>query len=170
MVSSLRPSSPSVLSKALVQHGATSSLEKVRYSSDEPDYSALLTRHSSLPRSLVAGLITIAISFFCFFCVPTGPSDAYFLTTEERLLAVERLGSRTGAPVAEISPAQKRALTIKAFTSIPTWLCAWGYLATNVSVQGVSLFLPTIIRALYPGMSTVQIQLRTVSQRLSRRV
>lgn len=29
-------------------------------------------------------------------------------------------------------------------------------------MQGVSLFLPTIIKALYPGMSTVEIQLRSV--------
>ncbi|ORY76008.1 major facilitator superfamily domain-containing protein [Leucosporidium creatinivorum] len=105
------------------------------------------------------GIITIAIGIVVYFLCPSSPEDALFLTAEERVIARERLGTRVSS---NISPAVKRRLTRQGFLALPTWLCAFGYLGTNVSVQGVSLFLPTIIRALYPGLPTVQIQLRTV--------
>ncbi|GAA5942570.1 uncharacterized protein JCM15063_000038 [Sporobolomyces koalae] len=111
---------------------------------------------------LFEGLITIVIGIASYFLVPSDPQTAWFLTPEERTLAVERLVARTGPAPAPISKETQRRLTFSAFTALPTWLCAFGYLATNVSVQGVSLFLPTIIRALYPGLPTVQVQLRTV--------
>ncbi len=41
-----------------------------------------------------------------------------------------------------------------------TRFCHITYLTAHIS--GVSLFLPTIIAALYPGLPTVQVQLRTV--------
>ncbi len=110
------------------------------------------------------GVITIMIGVVAWFFVPNDPATAYFLTPAERTIAVERLVPRnsSGAVSAPISKESQRRLTRNAFLSIPTWLCTWGFLATNVSVQGVSLFLPTIIRALYPTLPTVQVQLRTV--------
>jgi hypothetical protein len=97
-----------------------------------------------------------------YFLIANDPATAFFLTPKERTMAVNRLVARTGTAPVPISKETQRRLTRQAFTAIPTWLGAWGYLATNVSVQGVSLFLPTIIKALYPNLPTVQVQLRTV--------
>ncbi|KAM0745965.1 MFS general substrate transporter [Meredithblackwellia eburnea MCA 4105] len=107
------------------------------------------------------GIITIVIGVATYFIMPSEISNAWFLTEEEKEIATARLQTRAQPAPVQVE-ATKGTLVRRGFTAVPTWLCAFGYLSTNVSVQGVSLFLPTILKALYPGMSTVQVQLRTV--------
>ncbi|GJN87098.1 hypothetical protein Rhopal_000043-T1 [Rhodotorula paludigena] len=111
---------------------------------------------------LFEGLITLVVGVLCACFAVSGPSDAWWLTAEERELAVSRLnraheGNATGAKV----HGDMRSVLRYLRTPVP-WICSFGYLSTNVAVQGVSLFSPTILRSMYPGMSTVAIQLRSV--------
>ncbi|GAA5918785.1 hypothetical protein JCM6882_006575 [Rhodosporidiobolus microsporus] len=110
------------------------------------------------------GIITIGISFIVAIFSTSGPEDTWWLSAEQRALAVARITKSTSA--AEHSEDAGDSTSSSAVfrylrTPLP-WLCSFGYLATNTTVQGVSLFSPTILRGMYPGMSTVDIQLRSV--------
>ena len=52
---------------------------------------------------------------------------------------------------------------IQAMLNPTTLVISLIFLLDNITVQGLGFFLPTIIRTLFPGRSTVEIQLRTVS-------
>lgn len=60
---------------------------------------------------LLKGLITMVVGIGCYFLVPSNPQTAWFLTPEERTLAVERLVARTGPAPTPITPATRRRLT-----------------------------------------------------------
>ncbi|GAA5868588.1 hypothetical protein JCM8547_003196 [Rhodosporidiobolus lusitaniae] len=106
------------------------------------------------------GAITIGLGLVVAVFSTGGPHDAWWLTAEQRELAINRLKRPTSSiSTSKVSGTQQ----LLRYLATPTpWICAFGYLACNVTVQGVSLFSPTILRALYPGMKTVQIQLRSV--------
>ncbi|GAA5872682.1 hypothetical protein JCM8547_003730 [Rhodosporidiobolus lusitaniae] len=109
---------------------------------------------------LLEGAMTIGLGFVIACFSAGSPQDAWWLSPEEKEIAINRLKRPFSTTPRQ---AQNGTRQVLRYLATPTpWICAFGYLASNVTVQGVSLFSPTIIRALYPGMTTVQIQLRSV--------
>lgn len=67
------------------------------------------------------------------FRLPDSPTDAKFLTEEERLIAIERMrANQTGYKNTEID----RRQIVEAFTDIKTWLLAALILACNIPNGG----------------------------------
>ncbi|KAF8575941.1 MFS general substrate transporter [Ramaria rubella] len=107
----------------------------------------------------VEGLITMGIGIICLFIIPADPEYSRLLTNEERVLALRRIAADRvvkGSQREKITMALiLRALNVN--SSINT-LC---YTLLNISFQGLSLFLPTVVATL-GHFSTVESQLRTV--------
>ncbi|KAI0471391.1 putative MFS transporter [Xylaria cf. heliscus] len=95
---------------------------------------------------VLAGGLTFLFGLWCLFCLPNSPLDAWFLTPEEREVAVERLraGHTTTAGLREsrnIKPAQIR----EAFFDVKVWLVAL-MMGSAYTVNGaVSGFGPLIV-------------------------
>ena len=94
-----------------------------------------------------------------FWIFPTWPEQTKMLNEEERRIALARLHNEENYAV---DPDEHRywASFAKSFTPITT-VCIIGYSCINVSVQGLSTFMPTIIRTL-GTYTAIEIQLLTV--------
>ncbi|KAG8698531.1 hypothetical protein FRC08_005866 [Ceratobasidium sp. 394] len=109
---------------------------------------------------LVEGIITIALGLAGFFVLPGPAEKTRFLNEREKMIAIQRLsiqgedGNTVGANAA------KGDAWWRAFKSLNTWICAICFLLTNMTVQGISLFMPTLLKGM--GYSTIQSQLHTV--------
>jgi len=103
------------------------------------------------------GLVTMLVGLAAPIWMPTTPSDARFLTPRERRIAAERLVREHKA-----NPAGKVTWThIKhAVLSIHNYTCALGFFLINITVQGLSVFMPTILRDL--GWTETRAQLLSV--------
>ncbi|KZM22543.1 Adenylosuccinate synthase [Ascochyta rabiei] len=103
------------------------------------------------------GLFTMLVGLGAPFLMPTSPGECWFLNPRERRIAHERLISKTGAGEDEkVRPRHvKRALF-----NITNYICSFGFFFINITVQGISLFLPTILRDL--GWTATKAQLYTV--------
>ncbi|KAK4245083.1 major facilitator superfamily domain-containing protein [Corynascus novoguineensis] len=103
------------------------------------------------------GLVTVLVGLAAPIWMPTTPSDARFLTPRERRIAGERLVREHKA-----NPAGK--VTWKhikhAVLSIHNYTCALGFFLINITVQGLSVFMPTILRDL--GWTETRAQLLSV--------
>lgn len=109
----------------------------------------------------IEGIITIGIAAILLFLLTDNPTTARWLTPEERELAVARVMSER---IAQDEVVDKMNLTkVKNGISNPvTLITAFIFLCGNVVVLGISFFLPTIIRTIYPNRTIVQQQLLTV--------
>jgi MFS family permease len=104
------------------------------------------------------GLVTVLVGILAPMWMPDSPATAWFLTERERRIAVQRLVSDETASHPQsadhtkvkldhielnrkVSTADIRA----ALGSVHDWTCAFGYFLSNITVQGISLFLPTIL-------------------------
>ncbi|KAL2126140.1 hypothetical protein VTI74DRAFT_1613 [Chaetomium olivicolor] len=103
------------------------------------------------------GLVTVIVGLIAPIWMPTNPSTAYFLTDRERRIAAERLVREHKA-----DPAEKVTWKdIKAAVfCIHNYTCALGFFLINITVQGLSVFLPTILNDI--GWSSTQAQLYSV--------
>ncbi|KAL1598597.1 hypothetical protein SLS60_007737 [Paraconiothyrium brasiliense] len=99
---------------------------------------------------LLAGCLTFLFGIFCFF-IPNSPVDAWFLTTEERVVAVERLRKgQTGVRCQKIKIAQLR----EALLDVKLWL-VFIMMGSAYTVNGaVSGFGPLIVSTF--GWSTLE--------------
>ncbi|KAK0634310.1 major facilitator superfamily domain-containing protein [Bombardia bombarda] len=102
------------------------------------------------------GLVTVIVGLLAPIWMPTAPHDAYFLNDRERRIAVGRL--------AREHKANNNAVTLKdmkqAMLSLHNYTCALGFFLINITVQGLSVFMPTILRDL--GWTATQAQLYSV--------
>ncbi|TFK29612.1 MFS general substrate transporter [Coprinopsis marcescibilis] len=118
----------------------------------------LITENISLNR--MKGVVTTVVGIVLLFTMPGDPSTTRMLTEEERKLAIARLD----ADQAVKNQGRKEKTTWRLvgrsfnFTTVACTVC---FLMLNLSFQGLSIFLPTIINSL-GKYSTVQVQLRTV--------
>ncbi|KDN45134.1 hypothetical protein RSAG8_05049, partial [Rhizoctonia solani AG-8 WAC10335] len=109
---------------------------------------------------LVEGAITMALGLAAFYFLPGPAEKTKFLNERERMIAIQRLrqdgddGNMVGSQAAEGDS------WWRAFKSLNTWICAICFLLTNMTVQGISLFMPTLMKGM--GYSTIESQLRTV--------
>ncbi|KAJ7625468.1 MFS general substrate transporter [Roridomyces roridus] len=109
---------------------------------------------------LVEGIITTSIGLVSFFIIPTDPQRTRIFTPEERALALRRLDAdQTVRTHGRREPTSFRLIG-RSF-NINTNLCLLCYIMANISFQGLSLFLPTVITTL-GHYTVVESQLRTV--------
>ncbi|KAK0202526.1 MFS general substrate transporter [Desarmillaria ectypa] len=109
---------------------------------------------------LVEGIITAGFGLLCFIILPTDPQHTRMLQPQERTLALARIDADQATRVGGIREKTTLKLIWRAF-NFNTAICAICYLMINISFQGLSLFMPTVIATL-GRYSTVQSQLRTV--------
>ncbi|KAF8575940.1 MFS general substrate transporter [Ramaria rubella] len=108
---------------------------------------------------LVEGIITTGIGLICLFLIPNDPEHSRLLTNEERTLALKRIAADR---VVKGSQREKTSLklVLRAF-NLNTFINTLSFLLINISFQGLSLFMPTVIATL-GHFTTVESQLRTV--------
>ncbi|KAI8077779.1 major facilitator superfamily domain-containing protein [Halteromyces radiatus] len=91
---------------------------------------------------LIEGLPSVALALFAAWYLPNQPETAKFLTEEERRVAVGRLAKDAGvANDHSWSWAQVNSV----FTDWKAWAYAFIYISGTSALQGVTLFLPSII-------------------------
>ncbi|KAK4124671.1 MFS general substrate transporter [Parathielavia appendiculata] len=103
------------------------------------------------------GVITVIVGLVAPIWMPTTPSGAYFLSQRERRIAAERL-------IRESKADPHTAVTWKdlkqAVFCIHNYTCALGFFLINITVQGLSVFMPTILTDL--GWTDTKAQLMSV--------
>jgi sugar phosphate permease len=84
------------------------------------------------------GLFTTIIGLVAPFLMPRSPTDCWFLNERERMIATQRLVSKSGAEENEKTEVRhvKRAML-----NITNYFCALGFFFINITVQGISLFM-----------------------------
>ncbi|KAH7380038.1 major facilitator superfamily domain-containing protein [Pyrenochaeta sp. MPI-SDFR-AT-0127] len=109
----------------------------------------------------IEGIITIILALISFLTLTDRPETARWLTESEKELAINRVkGERIGQT--QLLDKIDAAKLKRGFTNPITLSTAFVFLLNNITVLGISFFLPTIIRTIYPGRTTVQQQLLTV--------
>lgn len=96
---------------------------------------------------LVEGIITSGIGILAIFLIPGDPETARFLTEEERALALARIRSASLAGSHEKEKPTLRTI-MRGIFNVNTMVCSLGFTFVNISVQGLSLFMPTVIATL----------------------
>ncbi|KAF2266156.1 MFS general substrate transporter [Lojkania enalia] len=103
------------------------------------------------------GLITIIAGLLAPILMPTKPEETWFLTPRERRIAAARLVSKSGAD--ENEKVELHHLK-RSMMNINNYICAMGFFFINITVQGISLFMPTILNDL--GWTATKAQLYSV--------
>lgn len=103
------------------------------------------------------GLITIFVGLCAPFIMPSSPSTSKRLTEREKFIAAERLRLEHKAdPNEHVKPQHIK----KAVFNINNYVCAGGFFCINITVQGLSLFMPTVLNDL--GWTATKAQLYSV--------
>ncbi|KAJ1329540.1 MFS transporter ACS family allantoate permease [Microdochium nivale] len=105
------------------------------------------------------GLITMTAGFLAPLILPQTPGSSKRLTDRQKFIAVERLRLEHKVNPGEHVQARhvKRGLS-----NINVYICAAGFFLINITVQGMSVFMPTIVRSLGWTLTPVTTQLYTV--------
>ncbi|CAJ2507672.1 Uu.00g088580.m01.CDS01 [Anthostomella pinea] len=103
------------------------------------------------------GILTMIAAALAPIILPQSPGTNKRLTAREQWIAVERLRLEHKARANEKVQAHhvKRALL-----NINNYVCAAGFFAINITVQGLSVFMPTILKEL--GYESLEAQYYTV--------
>lgn len=108
----------------------------------------------------IEGIITIGLSLIAFITLTDRPETARWLSAEEKTLAITRIASeRTDGQVLDKLDKKK---VVSGILNPVTLTVSLIFLFDNITVQGLAFFLPTIVRGIYPSLTRVQQQLRTV--------
>jgi len=126
-----------------------------------PDFGIVTTWRKIL---FVEGLVTTVIGIVLLFAMPAEASKTRLLNEEERALALARL---------DMDLTHEKQVRVEKTTweliwhsfNVQTVGCMMLAIVLNISVQGLSIFMPTIINGL-GKYSVVQVQLRTVPPNL----
>lgn len=103
------------------------------------------------------GLLTVLIGLAAPRWMPTDPETAWFLTERERRIAAARLvREQKENPAEQVTKAHLKS----AMTCLHTYTCAACFFIINITVQGLSVFMPLILNNL--GWFDTQAQLMTV--------
>lgn len=103
------------------------------------------------------GLLTMVIGGLAPLILPQSPETSTWLTEREKFIASERLRIEHRANANQVVKPHhiKRALL-----NINNYICAAGFFCINITVQGLSVFMPTILRDL--GWTATRAQLYSV--------
>ncbi|OHW98934.1 MFS transporter [Colletotrichum incanum] len=109
----------------------------------------------------VEGVVTVAVGLLALVFLTDRPETARFLTPQEREIAIIRLREeRVGATV--ILDRISKNKMIKGAINPVTATTSICFMFCSLSVQGLALFAPTIVRSIYPNVSVTRQQLLTV--------
>ncbi|TEB32345.1 MFS general substrate transporter [Coprinellus micaceus] len=109
---------------------------------------------------LIEGALTVAFGILLYFIMPDDPTTAKMLSEEERRLAMARIDA--DAVVKSHGQKEKTSWKLVGHSfNVVTIACIICFITFNMSFQGMSLFLPTVINT-QGNYSTVEVQLRTV--------
>ncbi|RUO95834.1 major facilitator superfamily domain-containing protein [Jimgerdemannia flammicorona] len=97
------------------------------------------------PKRVIEGLPTIILAIVLVFILPDSPEKAKFLTEEERSYAIRRLSADAGV-AHDNSWSWGQVWSV--FTDWKTYVYMVIYLSGTSALQGVTLFLPSIINGL----------------------
>jgi nitrate/nitrite transporter NarK len=109
----------------------------------------------------IEGILTAGIALIAFVTLTDRPETARWLSEEEKQLAIDRVKSERLAQSALLDKIDSTKLK-RGFLNPVTLSTSFIFLLNNVTVLGISFFLPTIIRTIYPGRTTIHQQLLTV--------
>ncbi|KAH7401295.1 major facilitator superfamily domain-containing protein [Pyrenochaeta sp. MPI-SDFR-AT-0127] len=109
----------------------------------------------------IEGIITVAIGLLAFVTMTDRPETARWLTEAQKELAINRVKSERLAQSVLLDKIDMTKLK-RGFTNPITLTTSFTFFLSNITVLGISFFLPTIIRTIYPGRTTIQQQLLTV--------
>ncbi|KAB5585769.1 permease of the major facilitator superfamily [Coniochaeta sp. 2T2.1] len=104
------------------------------------------------------GLISILLGIAAFFLIPAGPTEAKFLSPEEKVVAVDRLRLDSAGTTEHAKTSMKHVLI--ALCSPHTLGCGLGFFFGNTTAQSFSVFSPSIIKAM--GYTNTKAQLLSV--------
>ncbi|CAF1372056.1 unnamed protein product [Adineta ricciae] len=91
---------------------------------------------------IIEGFPTILMAVCCWFLLPDSPEQARFLSAEQRQLEIELIAEDSGASHNHLfSWLQVKSI----FTDWKTYTYGIIYLTGSIAVQGVTLFLPSVI-------------------------
>jgi hypothetical protein len=110
---------------------------------------------------IIEGIITMGLALIAFFTLTDRPDTARWLSEEQKELAINRVKSERLNLTVLLDKIDASKLK-RGFTNLITLSTAVVFLLDNITVLGISFFLPTIVRSIYPGRTTVQLQLFTV--------
>ncbi|KAJ9627538.1 hypothetical protein H2204_009577 [Knufia peltigerae] len=111
------------------------------------------------------GLVTMLVASLGVCFLPDSPSTARFLSDRHRTIASRRIADEYKEESDESGKGVRARHVKKAVMSVSTNLSALMFFFLSVNLSSISLFLPTILRAL--GYSAVQAQLRSVAPYVS---
>ncbi|KAG7094120.1 hypothetical protein E1B28_007732 [Marasmius oreades] len=94
--------------------------------------------------SFEEGIITTGIGLMCFVVLPTDPQYTRMFTEEERKLALARIDADQNTETKGRTEKASFALVLRSF-NFSTTLCAICFALLNVTFQGLSLFMPTVV-------------------------
>lgn len=109
----------------------------------------------------VEGVVTIGIGVIAFFTYTDRPETAIWLTQAEKELAVTRLKLERVATTEVLDRIDRKKL-VRGIWNPAMLATVTIFMFTNITTQGASFFLPTIIKAIYPEKSVVRQQIWTV--------
>lgn len=109
----------------------------------------------------IEGIATIAVALIAFLTLTDRPETARWLSQEEKDLAIARVKSERVATT-EVLDKIDLPKTLRGIFSPVTIVTAFIFLLDNVTVQGLSLFAPTVVQTIYPEASVISQQLHTV--------
>jgi MFS family permease len=109
----------------------------------------------------IEGLITVGLSLIAFFTLTDRPETARWLTQDEKDLAIARVKSERVGTTHVLDKIDTPKI-IKGIFNPVTLATAFIFLLNNITVQGLAFFAPTIVATIYPGHSTIFLQLHTV--------
>ncbi|CAA7263266.1 unnamed protein product [Cyclocybe aegerita] len=109
---------------------------------------------------LIEGVLTTAVGLFLLFFIPGDPTTTKLLNEEERAIAIARLDADQTVKMQGKKERTSLKLVIQS-CNLHTIVCSLTFMMINISFQGLSLFLPTVVRTL-GTFTTVEAQLRTV--------
>ncbi|KAF1928813.1 MFS general substrate transporter [Didymella exigua CBS 183.55] len=107
---------------------------------------------------LVEGIATIGFGIIALWLFPADPSTTRIFNASERKLAMRRLIHDQPAVVSHKEKITWSPIRRGVF-NVNVLIGAWIFTCNQITVQGLSIFTPTILRLNFPARSLVQIQL-----------
>ncbi|KAJ4157962.1 uncharacterized protein LMH87_008511 [Akanthomyces muscarius] len=110
---------------------------------------------------VIEGLASCVLGFICFFALPDRPETAIWLSAEEKLLAKARLDAERYVTEESDSSLSWAKVRLGIFNPV-VLTTSTIFLLNSITVYGVSFFLPTIVKTIFPEKSVRVQQLLTV--------
>lgn len=99
---------------------------------------------------LIEGLITIVMAIIGYFTLTDSIHTARWLSDDEKAFLQARLKSELVGQKQLVDKTHKK-LIWKGITSTTSLCCAFMFLFDNIAVQGTAVFLPSVVRSIFPA-------------------